>query len=560
MSINSFDYKPDFYIENTNIYIEHFGIDREGKTRPDIDAATYNQSILKKRALHIECETILLETFHYEWCEDSLLSGLKEKLAEHGIMCNPMPPEDIFNVLNQQDKISTWSELMAKALQAIRIERLKEEDIYVRLQQSKIHQPHKYARLLDALHQGYVQELQYQNSIDFDDMIIRAIQVVRDGEYVPSWKYVLVDEFQDISAARMEFINEIVDKGPEPSLTVVGDDWQSIYRFSGGKLELTTRFDQMVGNYSLTKLQKTFRYNNSIADTAGQFIMENPEQYEKNIDTHTKVEDSQIYLLDDKVGQKNGLYERVIDVVQKIRANDPNGSIAIIARYNYLLDEAKSALWGKNLKEYILFWSFHKSKGLEADYCILIGFFQGKIGFPNENRDEAIVEALLPSLDSFPHSEERRLLYVGITRTKNKCYIIASPTAPSDFVIELLAPKYKLNIASKSFQEQFRKIFKCPNCEDGYLSLIQGKFGAFYSCSTGLGCNVGKARVCEKCHAPSVDRRTESVCNNSACGHSIKICEKCGRPMKLRKGKYGEFWGCTGYGIKDDQCNNTAPI
>jgi DNA helicase IV len=555
-----FDYKPDFHIEDTDIYIEHFGIDHNGKTRPDIDAASYNSAIAKKSALHEECGTTLIQTFHYEWCENTLFPELKQKLAKHGIQCNPMHPNEIFKTLDEQDKMSTWSDLMTKALQAIRVERLTKQGIFERLEQDKIHQPKKYSELLDLLHQGYVQELQHQNAIDFDDMIIRAIQVIQDGDYSPTWKYVLVDEFQDISSARMEFINAIIDKGPKPSLTVVGDDWQSIYRFSGGKLELTTRFDQIVGPYSLTKLQKTFRYNNSIANTAGQFIMENPEQYKKQIETHTKVDQSQVYLLDDKVGQEYGVYERVKEVVIKIRENDPDSSIAVIARYNYLLDETKSILWKNKYKDNIKFWSFHKSKGLEADYCILIGFFQGKSGFPNENRDDAIVEALLPSIDSFIHSEERRLLYVGITRAKQKCYIIASPTSPSDFITELLAPKYELNIASPSFQEQFRKIFKCPNCEDGYLRLVNGRFGQFYSCSTGLGCSVGKARVCEKCHAPSIDGRSESICNNVACANSMKICEKCGRPMKQRKSKYGEFWGCTGFGIEDDQCTNTHPI
>jgi DNA helicase-4 len=312
-----------------------------------------------------------------------------------------------------------------------------------------------------------------------------------------------------------------------------------------------------MGSYSLTKLQKTFRYNNSIANTAGQFIMENPEQYKKNIQTHKLVDESQVYLLDDKPGIKGGVYERTLEVIRKIRSHEPNASIAVIARYNYLLQDAKELIWREGFRDNINFWSFHKSKGLEADYCVLIGFFQGKSGFPNENREDAVIEALLPSLDEFPHSEERRLLYVGITRAKNKCYIIANPSAPSDFISELLAPKYALNISSEAFKEKFRKIFKCPHCEAGYFRLINGKFGNFYSCSTGLGCNVGKARVCSSCCAPSVDSRSYSTCNNSGCNNQMKICEKCGRPMKLRQGRYGEFWGCTGYGIQDDQCSHT---
>ncbi|NOR55178.1 MAG: AAA family ATPase [Sulfurovum sp.] len=555
-----FDYRPDFHIQDTNIYIEHFGVDRKGTTRPDIDSKKYNESMKSKRTLHVECGTTLIETFHYEWIEDTLLSALKEKLTKHGISCNPLPPEEVLKKLQEEGRIANWADLMKKALQAIRVERLNKEDMVDRFEKAEISQPKKFAKLFDALHQDYVQELKDQNSIDFDDMIIRAIQVVKDGIYIPEWTYILVDEFQDISAARMEFVKSIIEKGPQPSLTAVGDDWQSIYRFSGGKLELTTRFGELVGNYTSTKLQKTFRYNNSIANTAGQFIMENPEQYKKNIETHTKVDQSQVFLLDDKVGKQDGVYERVKEVVQKIRQNDPKGSIAIIARYNYLLNDAKAVLNRSNLKANVHFWSFHKSKGLEADYCILIGFFQGRSGFPNENRDGAIIEALLPSLDSYPHSEERRLLYVGITRAKEKSYIIADPTAPSEFVTELLAPKYKLNIVSKAFQEQHREIFKCPNCEHGYLRLVKGKYGEFYTCSTGLGCKVGKARVCSHCSAPSIDTINASICNNIACGHSMKICDKCGRPMKIRNGKRGKFWGCTGFGIKEDQCKQTSNL
>ncbi|MBT7443002.1 MAG: UvrD-helicase domain-containing protein [Methylococcales bacterium] len=553
-----FDYKPDFYLEGTNIYIEHFGVDRNNKTRQDIDAIKYLESMNSKRALHKEYETVLIETFHYEWCENTFLSGLEEKLSAKGIKLDLMAPNEIFEKLNKEGHIANWSDLMKKALQAIRVERLTKDAMQSRFKQAKIHRPEKYSELLEALHKGYIAELKEQNAIDFDDMIIRAIQVVTQGVFTPKWKYILVDEFQDISAARMEFISALIEKGPDPSLTVVGDDWQSIYRFSGGKLELTTRFGEMVGAYTETKLQKTFRYNNSIANTAGQFIMENPEQFKKHIETHSKVDQPQVFLLDDKVGNQEGVYERVVEVVKKIRDNDLSGSIALIARYNYLLQDAKQSLTNARLSKNINFWSFHRSKGLEADYCILIGFFQGKSGFPNENRNEAIIEALLPSLDSYPHSEERRLLYVGITRARHKSYIIADPTAPSDFITELLAPKYELNIVSKTFQEQYRKIFKCPNCEDGYLRLINGKFGEFYSCSTGLGCNVGKARVCSKCKAPSIDTRNASICNNTACRNTIKICDECGRPMKIRDGKFGRFWGCTGFGIKDDQCKNTS--
>lgn len=553
-----YDYRPDFHIKDTNIYVEHFGVDRRGRTAPGIDPLKYNESMQSKRALHVECGTVLVETFHYDWAEGNLVDVLCERLAKHGIVFQPLPPGEVLAKLRAEGRISEWSDLLKKALQAIRVERLNEGTMRDRLEKANVAQAKTVAEVLDALHWAYVQELQRQNAIDFDDMIIRAIQVVDSGAYVPAWKFVLVDEFQDISEARMGFIKAIVSKGPDPSLTVVGDDWQSIYRFSGGKLELTTRFGELVGEFTATKLQKTFRYNDSIAEIAGRFVMENPEQYKKQIETHTIVDRSQVHLLDDGAREQDGVYDRVVEVVRKIRQNDTAGSIAVIARYNYLLVASRSALANDGLHANVDFWTFHKSKGLEADYCVLIGFFQGKSGFPNENKDEAIIEALLPSLDSYPHSEERRLLYVGLTRARNKVYAIANPNAPSSFVTELLAPKYDLNIVSKKFQETYRKTFKCPSCAEGYFRLINGQYGGFYSCSSGLGCAVGKARVCTKCGAPSVDGRSASVCNNVACMNTLKICDKCGRPMKLRESKFGLFWGCTGYGIKDDQCRHTA--
>ena len=558
-----FDYRPDFHILNSTIYIEHFGIDRKGNTRPDIDEVAYNDSMISKRNLHRELKTTLVETFHYDWIEGELENRLEKGLADVGIVPDKDALEqtlaELLSNLRENKQVASWSKMLIKALEIIRFERLDETAILKTLSDSKISQADKKTRILSDLHNAYVEELKSSNSIDFDDMIIRAIDVINNGKYLPKWKYILVDEFQDISTSRMQFVDSIIDKGPDPSLTVVGDDWQSIYRFNGGKLELTTRFNELVGSHTLTMLQKSFRYNNSIADTAGAFIMENPEQYQKLIETHDVVNESQVYLLDDKSDEEDGLYQRISEIVRKIREEDPEGSIAIIARYNYLLKEAAEFLKKDKLKG-IHFWSFHKSKGLEVDYGILIGLSQGKMGFPNENREDAIPEALLPTVDLYPHSEERRLLYVGITRSRKKSYLIASATSPSEFVTELLAPKYGINVFSETFQERHRSLYKCLNCQSGYLRLAEGKYNKYYKCSSGKGCSVGMARVCTQCGSPSFDQEYDSKCSNPSCNHSMKICNKCGRPMSIREGKFGKFWGCTGFGSPDDQCTNTRKI
>jgi DNA helicase-4 len=552
-----FDYSPDFYLVSADVYLEHFGISRDGKTRPDIDPVKYNQDMVAKRALHVECGTTLIETYHYNWTEGELETTLEQHMLELEIQINPRSAEEVFAQLKNNDFLFEGIRRYLKCLQAIRVEQLTDDEIYERLSVQKIANAKKYKILLADVHLAYKKELAKQKAIDFDDMIIQATAAIKNEKYTPKWTHILVDEFQDISGSRMAFLQQLIDKGDSPRLTVVGDDWQSIYRFAGGKLELTTQFERRVGSCSMTKLQKTFRYNNSIADTAGKFVMENPEQYKKDVVTHTQVDSPQVYLLDSLVDGQESLALKVFEIVNHISKKDPNASIAVLARYRYLLSDAKSQFARYKTNRDIKFWTFHGAKGLEADYCILIGFFRGKTGFPNNNKEEAVVEALLPSLDPFPHSEERRLLYVGITRARKKCYLIADPMAPSEFIDELLSPQYGIQIASKHFKEEYRKIFKCPHCSEGYFKLRKGKFGDFYICTSGEVC-PSKPRMCGKCGAPSIDSRDTSKCNNIHCATTAKICSKCGRPMKRRQGKYGDFWGCSGYRIKDDQCHNTS--
>jgi len=548
-----FSYKPDFHISDSNIYIEHYGIDREGNTRPGIDKEKYNTNIIKKRELHLKNETRLIETFHYEWCEDELLSNLEVKLLELGVEAKPIPEEKMFEKLNELGMISKFAEIMMQAIKATRVENLDIEQVQKRLEGASYSNSKEFIMILDDLKTAYEKELHENSQIDFDDMILQAVDCIKSNHFKPTWKYILVDEFQDISQARLNLILALLNAVPSSSLFAVGDDWQSIYRFSGGKLEITTRFLECLGSHSLTKLQKTFRYNNSIADTAGRFIMQNPEQYEKHIVTHDHVDNPQVVLIAGSsisMNKQDNPESKIATIAKKIIENDPDASIAVLGRYNRIIDMAKDELKQVPKSNKIKFWTFHKSKGLEADYCILAGFTQGRFGFPNDNKDYEAVEALLPTLDTYPYSEERRLMYVALTRAKKKVYIVADPLMPSLFVNELIIGGYNVAIHSKRFEERYRKIFKCHNCEDGYLIRYQKYDNPYYACNTYPGCHV-ITKACPKCSAPMKDNNERRKCNNPDCNETINLCPLCYRPLKLRNGKYGPFWGCSGFGAPE---------
>lgn len=552
----SFDYKPDFYLTEADIYLEHFGIDRQGNTRADIDHVQYNQDIKSKRKLHAEMGTTLIETYHYDWLENNLENRLAELLDQNQIRYIKKSEQEIMTALETTGVLMNNVRRYVKCLQAIRTERLNEAGILERLQQHKISYAKNYANLLNQLHQDYVQKLAREGRIDFDSMIVDATDLITSRRFIPSWKYILVDEFQDISTARMDLIKALIQEGPRPSLTVVGDDWQSIYRFNGGKLELTTRFQDIMGSHALSKLEKTYRYNNSIADTAGKFVMQNPEQYIKNISTHTQTQQSAVHLLE----ASNDLEQKVLQIIQDLQTKDANASIAVMARYKKHREAAKQYLKQHGIDiNRINFWTFHSSKGLEADHCILLGFSQGRLGFPSQNKEEGIVEALLPVLDQYPNSEERRLFYVALTRAKKQVFLLADPLAPSDFITELLGSQYQINITSDAFLSHHRKQFKCPLCSHGYLRKLESSHGIYYKCTSGEIC-IAKPRICKECESPSIETiehgKPVSRCNNPHCNKTMKLCPKCGRGLRYISQQ--KTWICSGHDAVTDPCRDKA--
>lgn len=558
-----FDYRPDFKICDTNIYIEHFGIDRNNRTHPEIDSDRYVQSMHKKFALHTECDTQLISTYHYNWIEGELFSNLHKQLSDLGVKLTPLSKEELLTVLNEKKILTDWANTLRDALKAIRSEQLTEEDIKHRLESASVPRAQLYAETLSTLEKDYIAELRRNHEIDFDDMIIEAANAVRRLQYKPTWKFILVDEFQDISESRMSLVRALVEQGENPTLMAVGDDWQSIYRFNGGKLELTTRFDKLVGSHSRTTLQKTFRYNNSIAETAGRFVMKNPEQYTKHIQSHEQVTEPQVFMLDatsTDIETSSNMAEQAAKIVTKIREHDPKGEIVVLARYNYLLNDAHAEFQKLKINTNIKLWTFHGSKGLEGDYSIILGLAKKRLGFPNERLNDELVDALLPPVDGFAHSEERRLMYVALTRARKKAYLITDSSAPSVFTRELMEPEYNVHIVSASLKTLNQNRFKCPNCKTGFFDRKISQFRDknsntrfYYQCNTNI-CGY-TVRECKNCRAPTIDKEYLRVCANNKCQLTTKICPKCGRDMKLRTSEYGDFYGCSGFGLGEDSCS-----
>ncbi|WP_419149324.1 UvrD-helicase domain-containing protein [Pseudoalteromonas 'SMAR'] len=275
--------------------------------------------------------------------------------------------------------------------------------------------------------------LNNENSIDFEDMLQRAIHYVETKRFNSPWRMLLVDEFQDISQLRARLLQALLKQNPQAQLFAVGDDWQAIYRFSGGDISLITEFSRHFGEATTSYLDKTFRYPQTILDVASQFVCRNPEQIPKHIvanDSGVKGQGVVKVRSDDDLSQA----QQLLGVIEQ--RSDKGVTVMLLARNHKALPDSNCMAKWRNLYPQLQLSSntFHGAKGTEADFTIIMGL-QPHI-LPSNKPSIALVEALLPAKGGFPDAEERRLFYVALTRAKRQCFVI-EPSEASYFLKEI---------------------------------------------------------------------------------------------------------------------------
>lgn len=284
----------------------------------------------------------------------------------------------------------------------------------------------KRVKLMAPLLKAWKTALKAENSVDFSGLIHQAIAILEKGRFVSPWKHILVDEFQDISPQRAALLKALRDQNKHTSLFAVGDDWQAIYRFSGAQLSLTTAFHDNFGEGDRSDLDTTYRFNSRIGEIANRFIQQNPRQLKKPLNSLRAGDKKAVMLLPDD--QLEPLLDKLSGYVK------PDERILLLARYHHLkpaLLEKAVTRWPKLQLD---FMTIHASKGQQADYVIILGLQEGSDGFPAPARESIMEQALLPEPEAFPDAEERRLLYVALTRARHRVWLLFNQEAPSRFV------------------------------------------------------------------------------------------------------------------------------
>jgi DNA helicase IV len=552
-------YEPDFFLTDNGIYIEHFGVDRQGNTPDFVNRDEYKEGIKWKRQLHQQNETTLIETFSYEKSEGILLSGLKRKLEEHDVELCPIPSETIFKKLDELGAVDTFSQLVGTFLNHFKSNKRSVRELRETIQQNKDGtRSLAFLELFEMVYDEYEGTLAKEGKIDFNDMIAKATEYVRQGNYKPDFTYVLVDEFQDISVGRSKLLRSLTEEGKPSTLFCVGDDWQAIYRFAGSDISIMRNFEEEFGVTETSALDRTFRYNNQISNVACDFILQNPQQIAKKIEPNTFVDEPRVF-----IGRPFAKDEDLLNDALSIIINEASGeeqSVLVLARYWFVKPDNfdQTADNCPNLK--ITFKTVHSSKGLEADYVIVLGMCSGKFGFPSEITDDPILDIVLAQSEGHLNAEERRIFYVALTRAKEAVFLFADRANTSKFITELEESDLEFGFFGAGASTQV----ECPDCKTGRLIQRDGPHGFFFSCSHFPYCKYSMDACSECGEGLLVKNEGEDVfeCSNDDCSHNEQVCPSCndGRlTIRVNRSTQNQFLGCSNYQTAS-QCGYTRSV
>lgn len=574
-------YTPDFIIYQGDkvAYIEHFGLTEKGEndrySQDEIEQ--YKRAINNKILLHKKHNTMLIYTFSAYNDKQSLTTHLKEQLEAKGFELKARSNKEVMEMLvagEENRYVRKLINLICRFISNFKVNGYNADEFNRMYHSTQNVRSRLFLEICHDCYLEYDRWLKENNAVDFEDMInesARLLREVKEMKQKLDFKYVIVDEYQDISRQRFDLTKALADV-TDAKIIAVGDDWQSIYAFSGSDISLFTKFEEKMGYAKMLKIVKTYRNSQEVIDIAGNFIQKNREQITKRLISPKNIKDPVIiYTYDStrkspKQNRRSGVNYAIAHAVEiaieqlleyKKQEGKKPGTILLLGRYAFDGDHLeKSGLFeyinrGNKLKSVkypsldITFMTVHSSKGLGYDDVIIVNGRNETYGFPSKIEDDPVLSFVIRGDRSIDYAEERRLFYVAMTRTKNRVFFIAPEKNPSEFLLEL-KHDYKNVVLRGNWNEgEVTGLDKkvCPLC--GYP--MQLKYKKAYGLRLYICSNEP-----EICGFMTNDIRGGKM--------AIQKCDECRDGYLIVKaGRDRSFLlGCTNYKSDGTGCNKTV--
>lgn len=566
-------YTPDFTLTQGDrvVYLEHFGITEDGhnKRYSEDKLRQYKAIINNKVKLHREHNTELIYTFSSYKDGRPMLEHLKEQLEIHGIELHPRSPQEVFEkIVNTEENkyIQKLVKLICTFIQNFKTNGYTVDKFYEWEAQSNNERTKLFLDVCQKCYFEYTKRLREKRAVDFEDMINESARILNQqiiSGNTLDFKYIIVDEYQDISRQRFD-LTKALSQICNAKIIAVGDDWQSIYAYAGSDITLFTKFKEAMGYGKELKITKTYRNAQEVIDIAGGFIQKNNAQLKKALISPKHIQDPVVietYSEDvdrKETKGKGGKYyligKTVESIVARILEENPRSSILLLGRYgfdafnlsrsaNFIYDERTGGVKSDKFPGVkIEFMTVHRAKGLGFDNVIIINARNELYGFPSQIQDDPVLKYVVKDDYSIEYAEERRLFYVALTRTKNRVYIVTPQQHPSKFVTELINDYKSVKVNGIINEEGNNSVSDsklCPIC--GYP--LQLRYKPYYGLKLWLCSNEP-----ELCGFMTNDLKGGEL--------SILKCNKCQDGyLIVKEGKGEPFLGCTNYKADKTGCN-----
>lgn len=450
LNVKDFYFRPDFYIPDANLYIEHVS---------DISFPVKDkEEQFEKGGLHF------VKTYEHMTADSALFNHTLEKILKNRLPSNyhanaALTYKEEFN--HYHEEVKEFVKQVMRITDMIKVENIDLDHVLAASQADQHERVRGFYELAVPLVKAYRDYCINKSFLDFNDLISTTIDLLKNHDDIANkfrsrYKYVLVDEFQDVNNLQVELIKLLLTS--ESQLFCVGDDWQSIYGFRGSNVSYIIDFEKHFAPSSIVKLNLNYRSTQNIVGASNEVIRHNKFKVEKDIRASKRSEHRIV------VHPGSSEEENITFCVQKVREllNEglPGDEILFLYRRSKMYGPYRKRFEAEGLK--VQARTIHAAKGLEASVVFIIGLTEGNGGFPDIWLEDRIFQVVKRANHDLLMEEERRLFYVAITRAKDKLFLITERGSESSFIKEI--PDSYTVTGTSPMKSLVEKVITCSKC------------------------------------------------------------------------------------------------
>ena len=452
VNFRDFDFRPDFFIPEANVYIEH---------KSKLSAPTYSKEKQFKKA-NKTCFT----TFEYQTKDTAIFNLVLERIVRNRLPANyhfitALSFEEEFHSYHKE--VKDFLRQVIRVIDMIKVENISMTKILEDSQSDQHERVRDFYKLALPIIDQYKTYCTNKSYLDFNDMITKTISLFTNyseiaQKFRTKYEYILVDEFQDVNNLQVELIKLLLTDSNQ--LFCVGDDWQSIYGFRGSNVDYIVNFSSHFPNSKTIKLSLNYRSTQHIVGASNEVIKNNKFKVDKQIES-LKKSDTKIFVYS---GKNEG--ENIDFAINQIkRLQEEKGYTKEDILFLYRRSKMYNPYFERFRQERIFVSgkTIHSSKGLEARAVFIIGLSEGSGGFPDIWMEDRIYQIIKESNHDVLLEEERRLFYVAITRAKDELFLLSEKGNESSFLKEI--PENFTYKTSTAFKPVVERALSCHNCK-----------------------------------------------------------------------------------------------